>query len=241
MAGQAQELAGFISTLEAFQEKTDFYTILFYSSAGSTNDVAKRLWHGGGNRENPSYCNVVAHTPCTVVIADHQTGGRGQLRRRWFSPPGVNIYMSIVVRDEMAIALTTMSLINVVSSLSAIQGIRRCSGLEVLPKWPNDLYYRGRKIGGILSESVSVAERVVSCITGIGINVNMTHEQVPPSLQHKATSLLMATGSTLDRARLICHILEAFQTLCQRTNHQELIQEWSALNELFAETHAACR
>ncbi|MBF0539725.1 MAG: biotin--[acetyl-CoA-carboxylase] ligase [Nitrospirae bacterium] len=244
---QEQALNELISTLEGFQDKTDFYTILFYKSVGSTNDVARELLQGGGNGDNPSYCNIVTHSPCTVVIADHQSGGRGRFQRQWFSPPGVNIYMSIIIRDEMALALTDVSLINVVSSLAAIQAIKQCTTLEVSPQWPNDLYIRNKKIGGILSESVSMGERVISCITGIGINVNMTREEVPQYLQQRATSLLMETGLTYNRAQLICHILEAFRPLYERliNDHQGLVRQWSALNEMSnetpTETNAACR
>ncbi|MBF0316678.1 MAG: biotin--[acetyl-CoA-carboxylase] ligase [Nitrospirae bacterium] len=240
MDEQAQDLTGFISTLEAFQDKTDFYTILFYNSVGSTNNVAKELSQGRGGGQSPSYCHIATHTPCTVVIADHQSGGRGRFQRQWFSPPGVNIYMSIIISDEMALALTGMSLINVVPSLAAIESIKQCSGLEVLPRWPNDLYYRNGKMGGILSEVISMGERIISCITGIGINVNMTCEQVPQSLQQRATSLLMETGLIYDRAQLICHLLRVFQTLVAE-DHRGLLQQWSALSKTATETHAGCR
>ncbi|MBF0344758.1 MAG: biotin--[acetyl-CoA-carboxylase] ligase [Nitrospirae bacterium] len=233
MAGQTQDLTlslpetreGFISVLEAFQEKSDFYTILFYNSVTSTNDLAKEL----SRRDNPSNCHIAVHTPCTVIIADHQTGGRGRFDRTWFSPPGLNIYMSIIIRAEAAAGITDMSLINVVTSLSAINAIRQCTGLDVLPKWPNDIYISNRKIGGILSESVSMGQRVISCVTGIGVNVNMAFEHIPESLWHKATSLFMETGSTYNRAELLVAILEAFQTLhCRLADDPKgLINEWA--------------
>ncbi|MBI4539056.1 MAG: biotin--[acetyl-CoA-carboxylase] ligase [Gemmatimonadetes bacterium] len=161
------------------------------ASIGSTNDRAGELAAAGV----PAF---------SVVIAEEQTAGRGRSGRRWASPPGMGLWMSIVLRPE---AVTPRPLLSV--ALGAVVA----SALETLVtpavpglKWPNDVEIAGRKVGGILCETGGAAG-TGAVIAGIGINVRQRADDFDPELRENATSVLLATGLYVDRAELAGRIL----------------------------------
>ncbi len=197
-----------LQSLAAFQEETDLYRFSFYDRVGSTNDVALKL-----AREGCSHG--------TVVIADSQERGRGRHGRCWYSPPGVNIYMSIILNPGTITfhpALVTLSaslaVVDAVNSCllsqSSAGGIAGLPSVEVWPKWPNDIYCNQRKLGGILTEASTARERIRFMVTGMGINVNMQADRIPPDFRDNTTSLYSETGEVFDRGRVIMKILESF-------------------------------
>ncbi len=195
-----------LQSLAAFQEETDIYRFCFYDSVGSTNDVALKL-----AREGCSHG--------TVVIADSQERGRGRHGRTWYSPPGVNIYMSIILNPGVITfhpALVTLSaslaVVNAVNSCLLSQSREGVPSVEVWPKWPNDIYCNHRKLGGILTEASTVRERIRFMVTGMGINVNMQADRIPPDFRDNTTSLYSETGEVFDRGRVIVMILESFSS-----------------------------
>ncbi|MBF0521062.1 MAG: biotin--[acetyl-CoA-carboxylase] ligase, partial [Nitrospirae bacterium] len=152
------------------------YNIQYVTETASTNDLAKTL-----ARQNAPHG--------TVIIADSQHKGRGKGGNEWFSPPGVNIYMSVILRPEQGFPLTLM---NVISSLSLVSAIKETCKLTVWPKWPNDIFCGSKKLGGILSESSSAGSMVSYIVTGIGLNVNT--KEFPDLLKNTATSIFLETG-----------------------------------------------
>ncbi|MBI5639211.1 MAG: biotin--[acetyl-CoA-carboxylase] ligase, partial [Nitrospirae bacterium] len=113
----------------------DFWKdLFFYKSVDSTNEAAARLEVSG---------RVVSGT---VIIADMQEKGRGRLGRQWISPPGSNIYMSIVLKPE--IQPKDAPLLTMLTAVTCAQAITNVSKLNVSIKWPNDLLVAGKKIGG---------------------------------------------------------------------------------------------
>ncbi|TKB34605.1 MAG: biotin--[acetyl-CoA-carboxylase] ligase, partial [Nitrospira sp.] len=91
----------------------------------------------------------------TVVVADCQTAGRGRLSRNWFSPPGANLYCSVILKAARPADRLTewLSWLPLISALAAAEAIEAVSSLHVSVKWPNDLLISERKVGGILCES----------------------------------------------------------------------------------------
>ncbi len=155
-----------------------------YSELGSTQDVAGQLAQDGA-----------AHG--TVVVAETQTAGHGRLGREWFSPPGVNLHLSVILRPAMAAAdVPILSLVAGVAMAEAVETV--APGLPGL-KWPNDLWLRGRKAGGIIAQMLSGAPPCV--LLGIGLNLNLSAEQVPAELADIATSVLIETGQVCDRVK----------------------------------------
>ncbi len=170
--------------------------IFHYTRVGSTNQVAFDLAHRG-------------YPEGTLVIAEEQTAGRGRWQRRWFSPPQAGIWMSLLLRPEMAPVRVPQ--VTLVLGASCARAIHSCLGFRPAIKWPNDLLYEGKKLCGILVEMEATAEQVRFLVAGIGINVNQKDSDFPPELKDKATSLRMITGMRVDRLSLLCRILEALE------------------------------
>ena len=145
----------------------------------------------------------------TVVVADSQTAGRGRLSRSWFSPPGANLYCSIILRTTRPPERLTerLSWLPLISALAAAEAIEQVSSIHVSVKWPNDLLISERKVGGILCESGTGARSGPFQIIGIGINVNLDHDDWPTDLRDSATSMWQERKIVFDRNRLLAQLL----------------------------------
>ncbi len=190
--------------------------IVFYDTVGSTNTVALEL--AQGTEEG------------SVVIADRQEKGRGRLGRSWVSPPGVNIYLSIILRPRLGPAYAT--LLTILSAVACTYALRKTAGLAVSVKWPNDLMVSDRKLGGILTETKVIREEIVLAILGIGINVNMTASDFPDHIRSTATSVKNETSKNIKREPIISAILnetDRWYKVLQINQTQEIISEWQRL------------
>lgn len=147
----------------------------------------------------------------SVFCAGEQSGGRGRMSRTWFSPPGVNLYFSILLRPAVPIALA-MSL-PLVAGLAVAEAIKKLAPeLEPRVKWPNDILINNRKVCGILCEMQTQIDcGVRSIIAGAGVNVNLDRESLPAELQSTATSLKAETGRSFSRAELLARVLDEFE------------------------------
>ena len=145
----------------------------------------------------------------TVVVADSQTAGRGRLSRTWFSPPGANLYCSIILRATRPAERLTewLSWLPLISALAAAEAIEEVSSIHVSVKWPNDLLISERKVGGILCESGTGKRSDPFQIIGIGINVNGDHNDWPADLRDSATSIWQERKIVIDRNRLLAQLL----------------------------------
>ncbi|OHE22355.1 MAG: biotin--[acetyl-CoA-carboxylase] ligase [Syntrophobacterales bacterium RBG_19FT_COMBO_59_10] len=145
----------------------------------------------------------------TIVIADCQTAGKGRLHRAWQSPPGCNLYASLLIRPKIdpadAPQLTLMAGVAVAETLSALcpEGV----GL----KWPNDVRIRGRKVCGILTELRMAGGAVAAVVVGIGVNVNMPRADFDPAYRETATSLREETGQEQSREEVAFRLCESFE------------------------------
>ena len=149
----------------------------------------------------------------TVVVADAQTSGRGRLGRHWYSPPGKNLYCSIILRsamppDQVSRWLSWVPLLSAVAVSRAIQVI---SGLRPSLKWPNDILIEQRKVGGLLCESSGMGTATGFVIVGIGLNVNMWRDAFPADLRDLATSLAAEAERPFDRAVLLATLLSELE------------------------------
>ncbi len=204
----------------ASQVKGDFWEeIFFYESVDSTNSIAAMLSEKRGLASG------------TVIISDEQVKGRGRLDRAWISPPGVNIYMSIVLKP--GIPPRDGTLLTVAAALACARALRDKSGLRVSIKWPNDLTVSGRKIGGILTEVRSDPDRINLAIIGIGINVNIEERDFPDDIRAIAASVRAETGAYYRRSDVIIMILKEFEywyKTLQGQGRRTLLDEWKRLS-----------
>jgi BirA family transcriptional regulator, biotin operon repressor / biotin---[acetyl-CoA-carboxylase] ligase len=167
--------------------------IALYDNIDSTNLEALRLI------EN----SKISHG--TLVIAKIQTFGRGQQDHAWVSPSG-GLYISIVTASKVA---KTSNLITFVSGLSCIDAIREITGITASLKWVNDIVYNRKKLGGILTETVTRGQ-ISTNVSGIGINVN-SKVQNPGNAKFKPASLAELCGKDLDINSLIAAICNCFE------------------------------
>ncbi len=148
------------------------------------------------------------------VIADRQLRGRGRLQRRWFSPAGKNLYLSLILRPSVLPA--AISQISLVAALAGARVLdRELPESKVEIKWPNDLLVDGKKAAGILCESSSELDRVHYAAVGIGVNVNLEEVSLPCDLQGLVNSIRLAGGREASRPRLTANLLNTFEPLYQ--------------------------
>jgi BirA family biotin operon repressor/biotin-[acetyl-CoA-carboxylase] ligase len=167
--------------------------IIFFDSIGSTNETAMKL---AGERDDPEGL---------VVISDSQTGGKGRLGRSWVSPPGVNLYFTVLLKPSFS--PDEAPLLTLMAAVASVSAIRELTGLEAGIKWPNDILLNGRKTGGILLEMKTDNNIIRFIAVGIGINVNMQVEVLPEDIRSLSTSLIRESRVKVDRAKLLENIL----------------------------------
>jgi len=147
----------------------------------------------------------------TTVIADEQTGGKGRLGRTWISPPGVNLYLSLILRPRVAAGAAPQ--INLLAGVAVAEAIAQVSGLTPAIKWPNDILVDGKKVCGILAEMQTEGGSLQSLVLGIGVNVNASLSAFPPDLHDKASSLSLVAGRSIDRVAFTAALLTHLEKL----------------------------
>ena len=134
-----------------------------------------------------------------VVVAEHQTGGRGRLDRQWVSPPRAGLTFSMLLRPAVPPAVRPW--LPLLLATAAAEALSTRCDLDVALKWPNDLIVGGRKVGGVLAEASGDA-----VVVGIGLNVSTRREELPRA---DATSLALETGGVVDRVPVLLAVLRA--------------------------------
>lgn len=157
-----------------------------FSMIGSTQDELRRLAEAGAPEG-------------TLVVADHQTQGRGRQGRRWLDEPGASLLLSLLLRPDLPSAQVPQ--LSLLAATASAEALTAATGLPIRIRWPNDLELKERKVGGILAEAMTAGERVVHVILGIGVNVNQT--RFPPDLARPATSLALEAGRVWERESLL--------------------------------------
>lgn len=184
----------------------DRVSLKVLETVDSTNQEAKRLLADGAG-------------DLTVVLASHQTHGKGRLGRTFHSPPGSGLYLSLIMKRELdmndAILVTSAAAVAVRETLSAY------TDQDIGIKWVNDLYIAGKKVAGILTEGTSSFEsgKMESMIIGIGINLFPPQEGFPEEIRDIATTLFAEPTSQVNTlaASLIDHIVDILEKLHDRS------------------------
>ena len=150
-----------------------------------------------------------------VVIADEQTGGRGRLGRNFFSPKGKGIYLSYLMKPEVAPS-DAVSLTAWTASAMA-KAVETACGTAPGIKWVNDLYMNGKKICGILTEMIinDPADGIDSIIIGIGINVNNEPSDFPEDISGIASSIAIETGRQVSRSELAASMIRELDRMAE--------------------------
>jgi BirA family transcriptional regulator, biotin operon repressor / biotin---[acetyl-CoA-carboxylase] ligase len=152
----------------------------------STNEEAKRLARGGA-------------AAGIAVVAAEQTAGRGTRGRVWDSPRGLGLYLSIILRPPIA----DLPGLPLRAAREVRDAVEEATGLRAEVEPPNDIFWSGRKLGGILCESAFPGPEPEFAVVGVGLNVNQTAADFPPDIADSAVSLRLATGRILSPDALI--------------------------------------
>lgn len=206
------EIAGYLRTAYIGRR------ILHYDSIDSTNNKARELAEKG-------------EPEGTVVISESQTKGKGKTGRQWYSEAYRGIWMSMILRPDIA-----MSCVNLITQIgcAAVGAAAENIAGDVQIKWPNDVLIHGKKFCGILTESSGEMDQTDYIIIGIGINVNQSENEFPEELISKATSLKIELKREIVRQELISDILNKFEKQYNRIKQHENSDE--ALD--FCRTHS---
>lgn len=151
-----------------------------------------------------------------VLVADHQTAGRGRLDRRWSAPPGASLLVSVLLRPSSA--PSDAHLLTTAAGVAAVDACRRVAGVTPGLKWPNDLVilagdrFAQRKLGGILAEARVEGDRLDVVVVGLGLNVEWPPD-LPPELAEVAVALNHVAGRSVDREELLVEWLRTLDGL----------------------------
>lgn len=170
------------------------HPVSWYETLGSTNLQAKLDAENGA--ENGA-----------LIVADMQTAGRGRRGRTWNSPPGTNLYFTLILKPQ--IAPDQASMLTPLMGLAVAEGIRETCGLQTGIKWPNDVVIDGRKVCGILAEMSVEREFIHYVVVGVGINVGL--QSFPEQMADTAVCLQEKCGGKVSRAELLVNVLKAFE------------------------------
>jgi BirA family biotin operon repressor/biotin-[acetyl-CoA-carboxylase] ligase len=193
--------------------------ILFFDRVDSTNNLGR------------DYALQEAEEGL-VILAESQAQGKGRLGRVWDSPPGVNLYISVILRPTLPPAVAPQ--ITLLAGVAGAKALARASGLETRIKWPNDIFIRGKKVAGILAEMEMKGPKIRFVILGVGVNVNWEMAEVSPDLQGSATSLRVEGGRKFSRALIAAELLgeleREYELFLQEGFSPRLRGEWNRLS-----------
>jgi BirA family biotin operon repressor/biotin-[acetyl-CoA-carboxylase] ligase len=160
----------------------------------------------------------------TVVFAEKQTDGKGRLDRIWYSEKGSNLTFSFFLKGKFL--KKNLNFINLGTALAIANSIENLYQLKTELKWPNDILVNGKKLSGILLESISEGEKLKFLVVGIGVNVNQTNFagtfNIPP------TSVKLENNNEVEREKLLAEILNNLENILDsiNSNHDYILKEW---------------
>ena len=200
---------------ESLQTHFPSLPLFVYESIGSTNQQAKTL--------------LTDHNAPMVVLAEHQTHGRGRRGRDWSSPFAQNLYLSYVWPIRQG--LNQIDGLSLVIGLAVSKAIARLTGLSAQLKWPNDVLINQKKVAGVLLELMGDPVELCHVIIGVGVNLNML--DASGSIEQEWTSLAKELGKAVDRELFAKLLIEELESYLDKQKYQGFISmrdEWLALH-----------
>ena len=192
----------------------DFGQVLyFHKRIGSTNDEAKRLANEGAPHG-------------TLIIADEQTEGRGRAGRRWSTPAGSAVALSLVLRPESLdpAQIGELTVLGALATVEALAGL----GVQAWIKWPNDVLISGGKAAGVLVESGWVDDQLIYTVMGIGINVHPDSLKNTAAFEFPAACIETELGRKVDRKDVVVSVLQALAGRYAELGSGSLMAAWEA-------------
>ncbi len=187
--------------------------INYHDTVDSTNKIAKEL-------------GLQGYSEGALVVAEEQTRGRGRLDHQWSSPRG-GAWFSLLLRP--ALAPEKAPLLTLLVAVSIVRGIEEAAGLSAGIKWPNDIFIKGKKLAGILTEISAEVELINFVVVGMGINVNNHRNCFPGDIREIATSLVEEKGEVFPRPQIVGAVLNQLETLYDQAREDgfsRVVEEW---------------
>ena len=179
----------------------------------STNDFLKRL-SGEHALEN-----------FTVVTAENQTNGKGQMGAKWDSETGKNLIFSVLVKNVLN-NITEIFDLNVAVALSVLKTLEKNNIPNLSIKWPNDILSDNKKVAGILIENTIKNNGEITSIIGVGLNVNQINFDNLP----KASSLAVIMKKELDKEVILIQLIESLKSNCDLLQNKSASRLWNSYN-----------
>jgi len=203
-----QGISPYLSTEDSSEK------IFVYDSLESTNKTAKEMAISGAKHG-------------TVIIADNQTAGRGRYDRKFFSPPGHGVYMSLIIHPSR-MWFETPTLLTIFAAVSVCETIESMTNMKPQVKWVNDIFLEGKKICGILTEAVFDMEsgNIQWIVIGIGINFSTPSIDFPDDLQKIAGPVFAYGNPTCTRNQLIAGIINRMVSPDIQRSEKQIIEEY---------------
>ncbi|MBQ4516385.1 MAG: biotin--[Clostridia bacterium] len=184
--------------------------IIIFDEVTSTNTLAKEL--------------LKSELDGAMLLSEKQTAGRGRMGRSFFSPDGSGIYMSIGLKPKIAAEKSV--LITVAAAVAVSRALDLMFGVDTEIKWVNDIYYKGKKVCGILTEAVFENEsgKILNAVLGIGINVNMPKGGFPEDIKDKAGAI--SSADHISRNRIAAEVVNQFDMIYKDLETAEFLEEY---------------
>ena len=165
----------------------------------------------------------------TIIISKKQTGGKGRMKRKWFSPVG-GVWMSIIIHPDFDISNTT--LVPIATSLALCMAIEKTIKIRPKLKWPNDITIKGKKVAGILVDTSIESNKIESLILGVGINFKIKQEKLKKNIVNSpnyygATTLVKKNESALHLVQQFLYELEVIFQWINSGLTKKIIFEWT--------------
>ncbi len=199
----------------------------WHESVGSTNDEARRLGRAGGQHG-------------ALVVAEEQTRGRGRRQRRWDSPAGGGIYLSVLLRPPPEAEQEYAAGVQLAAGIAVLETIAPLLPNPVELVWPNDVFSVGLKLAGVLVEGETMGRGLDLLVCGIGLNVNQAREDFDAALGGVGGSLRMLSGRPQDRHALLVRLLfnlESWERVARAGDGHALAERFVSLSP----TSVGCR
>jgi BirA family biotin operon repressor/biotin-[acetyl-CoA-carboxylase] ligase len=201
--------------LPLLQTRTFGRVLQYYEKVDSTNRVATELAE-------------LNYPEGTVVTSDRQTAGRGRMQREWLSPDRRNLYFSVLLRPPAPVVrIPQLALVVGISIRETVAQIAPL--LDVRIKWPNDVYLKRKKLGGVLCEMSAESDCIRHVVVGVGLNVNMRATDFTDGLRKTASSLRIGMGGKkINRADLLAKLLYRMEKDYDTWLHSEDLEPFMA-------------
>ena len=201
----------FVSLFESFLKvKNVSQKVIYYPAIDSTNQELWNLYLANHDIDN------------IVIITDKQKNGKGRNNNTWHSKSGSGITCSFILRELFS--KEQFNLHALLIPVAVIKGIKNFLSIDVSVKWPNDIMYKNKKIGGILIESKIHKKTILNI--GLGINVNESSNEFPIELQNKVISLQEILGRPIQREPLLAYIFNELDLLISNLDSSHIVSFW---------------